>query len=244
MDSAVYTRMADVEPRHWWFRVRRDIVLESMNKLIPQGSRILDMGCGTGFLTQGLGRFGRVLGCDSSTEALDFCRTHSDCDVLLTDEFFSRNDLHGSFDVICLFDVIEHIDDDRALLKNLVPYLKPNGRFVLTVPAFNIFWGHHDVVSQHKRRYHAAAVHDVLGDIGFAPIKNTYFNLLLSPLVFFSRLLERFTRKMPADGDLELPPRWINDLLLRVFSIETRLIKWFSLPFGVSYLGIYERPKR
>ena len=57
------------------------------------------------------------------------------------------------YDLIGAFDVIEHIDDDRAGIASIATKLKPGGKFIMTVPAHPWMWSAHDVVNHHKRRY-------------------------------------------------------------------------------------------
>ena len=89
-----------------------------------------------------------------------------------------------SFDLITLFDVIEQVDEDLASLEALSRLLKPSGRIVITMPAFNFLWSAHDDENQHKRRYLASGFSDLAAQADLTLDYVSYFNFWLFLPVF------------------------------------------------------------
>src|SRR2546423_6006091 len=156
MQQHTYSIMYQVEEQHWWFLGRRKIIerfvaaaCRDLGKLKP---RILDVGCGTGANLQMLAQHGAAEGVDVSSEALEFCRARGLSKVKEgAAEALPYED--GSFDLVTGLDVVEHLDDDIAGLKEMRRVLRPRGRALLFVPAFMFLWGVQDDVSNHRRRY-------------------------------------------------------------------------------------------
>src|SRR5437660_11406023 len=112
------------------------------------------------------------------------------------------------YDLIGAFDVIEHIDDDRAALASIATKLKPGGRFVMAVPAHQWMWSAHDVVNHHKRRYSKRTLEALINDSPMQLLKVGYFNSLLFPLAVAERAVSRMRGK--EDADVKLPSAPLN----------------------------------
>src|SRR6185295_3349533 len=145
MQQHTYAIMRRVEASHWWFVGRRQIIRSFLQRLIPdlQTNRegqaatvhILDVGCGTGANLEMLSEFGAAEGVDVSNEALTFCRQRGLNNVKLGEaEKLPYPD--ESFDLVTGLDVVEHLDDDLAGLREMRRVLKPEGVAFLFVPAF------------------------------------------------------------------------------------------------------------
>ena len=231
--------MGDIEDRHWWFTVRRRMIVEAIARRVQGPQKILDVGCGTGALSAALQSMGEVLAVDS--EPLALARTQSRGITTAPLEEISANP-RAEFDVVCLFDVLEHIEDDEKALAHWVSHVKPGGLVAITVPAFMIFWGGHDVASGHHRRYNKKSLLKLMSTCGIVPLETSYFNFILSPLVLGSRILERITGHQAAHGDLYLPPPAVNRALELLFSAEIPFVRRHRAPFGVSLLALGRRP--
>src|SRR6478735_8592954 len=108
MNSELYRRMAAVEREHWWYQGRNAIICHFLRQLdLKPDSRILDVGCGTGALTERLTEFGLVVACDPSEYALDQVRRDSGITLIQPETLAAQPEWIGSFDLIGFFDVLE-----------------------------------------------------------------------------------------------------------------------------------------
>jgi len=224
-----------LEERHWWFVARRRILLSVLKRNLDLKERlqILDVGCGGGATMGSLRRYGNVRGIDTSEEAVEYNRERGREVSLAAVESIPFAD--NSFDLVLALDVIEHVPDDLQALRELFRTLRSGGSLLVTVPALRILWSAHDVSHGHYRRYTLGELRGRLETAGFEVVTATYFNTLLSPLIFALRLLWRFRPKSTASDLTELPQP-LNALLTGVFSLEKLLVGRIRLPFGVSAL--------
>lgn len=236
--------MADVEDVHWWWCARREILSDTIAKYLRADTasrRVLEVGCGTGGNLPMLERFGSVTGAESSEVALDFIRSRRGDRFRLVKHALPEP-LHDCFDVVGMFDVLEHIHDDRAALRWVADRLKPGGIAVITVPACPFLWTEHDEAAHHHRRYTSTALRAIIPDE--LKIEHlTYFNVLLFPAVaavrLGSQLLPRAWR--PKGTHMGLPPVWLNSLLRRLFLLERHFIPSRRAGAGVSLLAVLRR---
>ncbi|MDP8243614.1 MAG: class I SAM-dependent methyltransferase [Candidatus Hinthialibacter antarcticus] len=246
MQPEAYQLNFEYEESHWWFLARREIILSRIQAMIDRGAapsqpwQILDFGCGTGGLTQALGQFGSVEGVDFSDGALDYCRKRG---LETVRRISSASDLNSeSYNLIATFDVLEHIEDDASVLGELHRALKPGGLLIATVPALRILWGGEDEVSLHVRRYTRRELTQKAQQAGFEIVQATYFNTLLFPLIFGTRVFNRLFRPGTlAQSDVKPVSPLLNALLFRIFTAERLLLRQVSLPIGASVLLIAKR---
>jgi SAM-dependent methyltransferase len=156
MQQHTYSIMYRIEESHWWFTGRKRIIAGFVERICngstEHSPHILDVGCGTGANLEMLAQFGQAAGVDVSPDALAFCRERGLQDVRQGEaEHLPYAD--ASFDLVTGLDVVEHLDDDIAGLKEMRRVLRPGGRALLFVPAFMFLWGVQDDVSHHRRRY-------------------------------------------------------------------------------------------
>lgn len=214
----------------------------------PATPRILDVGCGTGGMLPLLSRYGAVTGIDSEPMALEYCRRRGISDLHLQEGF--RAD--GAYDLVTLFDVLEHVPDEAGFLAWIRGLLKPGGRLVITVPAFQWLWSRHDVLNHHQRRYTRGRLWAALRGSGFAVERSSYFNFWLFPAAVAARLADGLARGGQSSGTVDraaeaeeiLKPLRIgagNGLLTSVFSSEAGLVRAVDLPWGVSVGAVARR---
>ena len=255
MDERFYERYAQLEDGHWWFRARRDVVRACLDRYLDgaEGTRtILDVGCGTGAMVERvLNGYGTTCAVDSDLRAVSRARQRGvdaghvpglpETPLPFGDE---------SFDVVSAFDVLEHVDDDVGLAREMTRVCRPGGVIVVTVPAFPSLWGRQDLVSHHKRRYTRARLVATLRGSNLRVEHCTFFNAFLFPAVATIRLARRPSLRkrpygVPHRSDFETGPSGPgSELLYRVMSAEQRLVTRMKLPFGVSLLAICEKPPR
>lgn len=240
MKELVYHRMAEIEDRHWWFAGRRAVVGDTLARLgLPAGARILEVGCGTGGNFSLLSRFGDLWALDADSTALGYADRSGLAHVgagRLPDGLPA--DL-GTFDLVVLLDVLEHLDDDAASLVRVLPLVRPGGRLFVTVPAHPRLWSPHDELHQHRRRYTKRQLLELTEAAGFIVRRLTYFNFLLLPAVLVGRLLQR-ALKRPPERDLDVPAASVNRVLGAIFASERHLLRYGNLPVGVSLLLVAE----
>lgn len=240
MQQHTYAIMYEVEGSHWWFVGRRKIIVSFLEHAIRDISklrpRILDVGCGTGANLQMLSKFGVAEGVDVSTEALDFCRARGLAKVKQgAAESLPYED--ASFDLVTALDVVEHLDDDVAGLREIKRVLRPGGRSLLFVPAFMFLWGVQDDISHHRRRYRIPELKARLSRAGLSIERATYANMTFFLPILLGRLLMKLTGLRPAsENNINIGA--LNGLLARVLGAESWWLKRMNFPFGVSIICV------
>lgn len=240
MNPAAYVEMDQTESAHWWFRGRRAILRSTIARLeLPPNPRILEVGCGTGGNLDMLARFGRVsaLEMDDAARAMAARKTGDRYDIRAGSCPHDIPFAPGSFDLVCLFDVLEHIEDDAQTLVRLRERLAPNGRLLITVPAYQWLHGAHDEFLHHKRRYTARRLRGQCAAAGLSPARMSYFNTLLFPLAAIARLKDKLLGGTSVTGTA-IPPPLVNAAFERVFGSERWLLERVDLPFGISLLCV------
>jgi SAM-dependent methyltransferase len=146
-----------------------------------------------------------------------------------------------SFDLAVSLDVLEHLKDDLAALRELRRTVAPGGSLLVTVPAYQWLWSGHDEINHHHRRYTRRSLQRVAQQAGWEQVRTTYFNSLLLPLAILLRVLERLnTRTTESSLDLWVPPEPLNWLLERPLALEAALItRGGHIPAGLSLLAVF-----
>src|SRR5215204_2923223 len=180
MEPVAYEIMERIGNTHWWYRARREIIADIIGRSVPTGSRIIDFGSGTGETAILLRNRGyQVAIAEISATALESCRRRGVPVIdLRTDVLPER-----AADCILLGDVLEHVENDSALLRKIRKALLPGGLLLVTVPAYMFLWSGEDHVSRHLRRYRLRGLLATLDDGGFAVQWASYFNTLLFPAI-------------------------------------------------------------
>ena len=228
------------ERDHWWYRARREILGRVVARRVGHVARLLEIGCGTGSNLEMLSAFGRVEGIETSPFARAYAQSRgfSVRDGRLPD---ALPPAIGSFDAVCMFDVLEHIESDVQALAAVRRLLNPGGRLVVSVPAYQWLFGMHDVRLHHFRRYSRRQLDAVLRRAGFAVSWTSYFNSLLflpaAAVRLTSRLMGRAAGGTGAEGVSHALPIG-NAWLYRLFASEQRLTDLVSLPFGLSIVAV------
>src|SRR3989344_758285 len=243
MEKNFYKTYFEVEKDHWWFRVRRNIILSLIKKYkIPKTAKIFDFGCGSGYTVGYLQKLGfNVSGADVSFEAIDFglAQGIENLEVVQGAEI---RPTEGGFGLILALDVIEHIEDDLGAIRGVERALKPGGMAIITVPAYRWLWGVQDEVAHHYRRYTAGSLAGVLKRATSLKIlKKTYFNTFLFFPIVAVRLLSKLLKLKDRESDFDINNRFLNGLFYSVFNLETHFLKFLNFPFGVSVLMVLKK---
>jgi SAM-dependent methyltransferase len=240
MDSALYELFYSLEDTHWWFQGRKEIVLDLLRRFAPvERPSILDVGCGTGGMSAAYAAAGPSVGVDTAPEAAEFCTRRGLPMLLASGAALPIRD--ASFDVVSALDVIEHIDDDAAVLGEMHRVCRPGGLLLLTVPAFSFLWSKHDDLNHHRRRYIRRQLGGCLAQAGFEPLRLSYYNALLLPAAVLRKFVLRFDNNGAA-CHLERVPEPVNGLFRRILTLERPLIAHMELPLGASLICAARRP--
>lgn len=244
MEKSFYKDYFILERKHWLFKVRRKVFLYFIKKFRKSGLRILDFGCGSGYLMGELQKMGcDTHGVDFEKEAVDY-GSEAGVSNLTLGTGSKINYPDSSFDMVTAFDILEHIKDEKPSLGELSRVLKPGGKMIISVPAYQWLWGVQDEVSHHFRRYTIKSLAKVIQ--GFPELnilRKTYYNTLLFPAIAAVRLLSRWFKLEGRKSDFEIDNKILSFLFYSIFNLETHLLKVLNFPFGVSILVVLEKAK-
>jgi 2-polyprenyl-3-methyl-5-hydroxy-6-metoxy-1,4-benzoquinol methylase len=241
MDKSYYREYFDIERNHWWFRARSRILQNYILKNISGGEplRILNVGVATGATSVMLQHFGEVVSIEYEQECIDFIKDKVSFQVI-QGSILELSFADHTFDLVCAFDVIEHVEDHALAVRELQRVCKPDGSVLVTVPAGMNLWSEHDEINHHFRRYSLNQLRSVFsssGEIAFS----TYFNFWLYLPILFARKISNWFRdkkKGQLQSDFEKFKMGITGMLLfNLLQSESWFIsRKISLPRGVSAL--------
>jgi SAM-dependent methyltransferase len=243
-----YAEYFKLERTHWWFKVREKIIEDVIKKHISTGGdfSILNIGAATGRTSEMLSKYGVVTSLEYDEDCCVFTRQKLNIPIIhgsILELPFADN----SFDLVCAFDVIEHVADDSLGVREMERVCKSTGNIFITVPAFAGLWSHHDVVNQHFRRYRMPQILNLFRSLNNGRVVfKSYFNSLLFPPVFVFRktskiIPEKWIRKDAGSDFSVVQNGFINKLLFSVFYFESILLKFMRFPAGVSIIFLWEK---
>jgi len=241
MQQHTYAIMDEVEGSHWWFVGRRAILEAFLRQIVakvhPANSslRILDVGCGTGANLEMLSQFGNAQGVDVSDDALEFCRLKGLSAQKGLAETLPFED--EAFDITTALDVVEHLDDDVAGLREMYRVTKKGGYSLIFVPAFMWLWGDQDDVSNHRIRYTRGQIVERLEKVGFTVERATYANWTFFLPILAGRTVMKLTGIKP-ESENNVNVSALNGFLGRIFASERLWLKNFNFPIGVSIVVV------
>jgi SAM-dependent methyltransferase len=243
MQAEQIADMYALEASHWWFWGKRLVMRRLLAERLGRGGvRILDIGCGAGANALELSAYGEVTASDRSLDALAFVRSRGVAGVVAA-EAPKLPFRDGAFDLVTAYDVIEHVEDDRAFVAELARVLAPGGALAVHVPAWPFLWSRHDEVLEHKRRYTRRSLRELIDGSGLEIEFFGWTNFA----IFAPTAVLRWTRRLlgiaDRDADLGVVPAPLNSLLRGVYRLEAALAATTGLPIGVSLATIATRPK-
>jgi 2-polyprenyl-3-methyl-5-hydroxy-6-metoxy-1,4-benzoquinol methylase len=240
MDRDIFDAHIEHDETHWWFEGRRAIV-SSLIRKIPKatGRHILDVGSGAGGMISTIQELGKVTALESDPKMFEYLQNRFGEDIAVIKNTWGDGDF-GKYDIITMFDVLEHIDDERAALQRILTSLGSHGFFVCTVPAFQFLWSEHDVAAHHKRRYTKKELANKLREAGFNIQYITYFTFFLFLPILLVRLFSRFHKKTKTDFEIA-KIGFLSRILKIIFASEAKILRFVSLPFGVSLFCIAKK---
>ncbi len=242
MHAGEYRKLAAVEDAMWYFRALHAHVGRELSAHLPAGpGRILDAGCGTGGLIRRLTPLRPEwtwTGVDVSPFACALARKRGVGDV--TEASVTALPFRaGEFAAVVSADVLYHLDDDEAALREMTRVLRPGGIMVINVPAHRWLWSYHDVAVDGRRRYTRPELAGKLARAGLTTLRLTHWNSVPLPFIALRRKL------FPPRGggsDVKLSPPWLESGFSTVLAGESAWIRRVgSLPMGSSILAVARR---
>lgn len=252
MQHEYYREYYDLERQHWWFTAREAILcgyiahMQHKGQLLKNGLRILNVGCGPGRSSQYLSQFGEVTSIEYDKHCCEFASELTGLNIMhgsITELPFENE----SFDLVCAFDVIEHVEDDALAVSELKRVTKAGANVLITVPAFMSLWSHHDVINHHFRRYRKQQIKQLFEANDGKRLFSSYFNFFLFPPIYafrtMSNLLKSGEKRTGSGSDFEaFKPGMLNTILYWIMRPEGWLMNsGLRLPFGVSILYSYKK---
>ena len=244
--SHYFKELAELEAGNFWFRARNELIVWALHKYSPGLKSFLEIGCGTGFVISAISKRypeAKLFGSEYLEEGLVYARQR------VPGAAFTQMDARHipyelELDAIGAFDVLEHIEEDEAVLQQICKALKPGGVMLLTVPQHRWLWSAVDEYACHVRRYSVDELHQKVCKAGFEIMRSTSFVSTLLPAMYLSRLLQRKKTNMDMDDVAGLR---INPILNKIFewllNFELALIRvGVALPVGGSRLLVARKP--
>ena len=142
-----------------------------------------------------------------------------------------------------MLDVVEHIQDDTGVIKDVYNVLGPNGTFIATVPAYQWMWSQHDVVHMHYRRYNRKNFNKLLTDNGFEIVFSSYYNHLLFLPAVLKRFADFLMGNKKNDNPVDEVSPFLNKLFTKIFTYESKFLHFLKPPFGLSIVTIAKKVK-
>lgn len=245
MEADEYVKLAAVEDRMWYFRALHSHVARALDGGgLPGDAAVLDAGCGTGGLLRrlsGLHPGWKWTGVDLSPAACRFARERAGPATEIKEASVTALPFpDASFDAVVSADVLYHVADDAAALREFARVLRPGGVVIINVPAYRWLWSYHDEAVHACRRYDRREVLAKLGAAGFARIATTFWNTLPFPLIVARRKLW----PRPRDGsDVRLFPPAVETAFNLAMAVERVWLRGVGpLPFGVSIFAVGRKP--
>jgi SAM-dependent methyltransferase len=220
------------------------MIMDALDRHAPNTESMLEVGCGTGFVLQGLHERHpglRLVGGELLVEGLRIARERVPAAELL--QLDARHiPFDGAFDAVGAFDVVEHIDEDEEVLAQLHRALRPGGIVLLTVPQHRWLWSAADDYARHRRRYTRRELVSKLRAAGFELCQVTSFVTLLLPAMAAFRILQSRRKTFEPGEDLRVSVN-VRSPLESIMLVEEVLIRHgVSLPIGGSLLAVARRP--
>lgn len=243
MTEKDYQELSALEEKYWWHIGRRFFLNKLIKKYFSVSSKdstILDFGCGMGGNYDFLSKYGKVVGIDNSKTSIDYCKKMNQ-----QVELFNGTRIpfwEKSINMITAFDVLEHIYDDDAIIKEYGRILNSGGKAIITVPAYKFLWSDHDEALGHYRRYTASNLRNKFESNGFKTLKISYVISFLFPSIMIYRFYRIiFSRYLTKKTSYVALPKALNSFFAMTIKLESFLLDKFNLPFGCSVVGVFEK---
>jgi SAM-dependent methyltransferase len=245
MKAEEHDALCRAEDGLWWCGGMEAITRRVLDRTYRRGGDlvILDAGCGSGGAMRYLAGYGRVVGLDMSMHALTLCQGRG-IQTIARGSISEMPVVDACADLVTSFDVVSDfgVSDDVATLREFARVLRPGGRLLLRLPAFNWLYGRHDRAVNTRRRYTATEVRARLREAGFQVEWWSYANTFLFPLAVLARLRDRMLRAEGRDSDISVEYGAANGALRWILSAEAPLVARVGLPVGLTVVAVGRKP--
>jgi SAM-dependent methyltransferase len=219
--------MLEVEEHHPWYQARMVLIREIIENNVLKNSNILDFGCGSGAVLEMLKKIGytNLRGLDVSSDFIKIAKKRGlKADLIKSDHV---NLGSKKYDLILLLDVLEHVENDKALLRKMKSSLRKNGRILITVPAHQFLWRIHDEANQHYRRYSRKKLINLIASSNSKVIYLRWWNSTLFFPLFMASIFGKIKRVLNINSlhstfGFTIPPNYISRILFKVLSFESK----------------------
>lgn len=245
MEKSFYKNYFKAEKEHWFMVVRRMIAGDNLTSYLdkePGEAKVLDFGCGSGILVDELVKQGyQSYGLDISEEAIEFGTLQGVKNLGVIDGH-KVDFADSTFDAVFILDVLEHLEDEKWALDEIMRVLKPGGVVIIMVPAYMFLWGVQDEVAHHYRRYtRSSLLKKIKESTSLTVARSSYFNTFLFLPIAALRLISRVFGMKNRESDLDINNPFLNKLFFSVFNAERKLLFHTTFPFGVSILAVLKK---
>jgi len=237
-DLAEYTveidKIANAEKEHFWFKSRRNLILQIFNKFISKKDKVIEIGAGTGSISRMLSDDGYDISIgEIHPNGIQYALKNNNQKLSIYQFDIMQNPFMEHFDVVGLFDVLEHIEDDKLAIYNISKMLKRGGKIVLTVPAHMWLWCEEDEISNHFKRYELNSLKQLLKEEGFSIKYASNFFISIVPLLYLRT-------KSKSSADIKINPI-INFILSMVSNVENKILNSIVSKVGGSIIIVAEK---
>ena len=246
-DRNSHATLDGMQEGSFWFRARNKLIIDLVGRYFSGAQRTIEIGCGTGYALPALRAAlpgSRLCGSEMHVEALALARRRVADSVELAQMDARNIPFEAEFDLICAFDVLEHIDEDEGALAQMFRALRAGGGILLSVPQHPFMWSHIDVRANHKRRYRSDELGRKCARAGFEILRSTSFVTTLLPFMLMQRLGPGQRKDYELARELRLHPR-LDRLAEAALDFERACIAGgLSFPVGGSRFVAARRPLR
>lgn len=233
----------EFEEKHFWFSQRRNIIKYFINKYVQKNSSFIEIGAGTCNISRMLNDEGfNVSVGDIHKNGLEIAKSFNIKNLYQFDLY--KPPFNNHFDVLGLFDVLEHLEEEEEAITNIRKILNNKGLLILTVPAHMWLWNQFDEIARHKRRYSLSDLKKLLSNNCFNVLEAKNFFVSIIPLLLVRKILHNKLNYEPdekiLDSNLKINPL-VNSILGFVGFLEFKILKYLPCKIGGSIIIIAQK---